>query len=114
MGTLKALGCGEREFFCRDGSYFASCALPASPLLLRFANLFCCYTQVMHFSKMLERANGKTYYDTDKRSRLALIERDFNTIIFNAITYNNHKHAGGFPLHSSPRGSLGGGRGRRR
>jgi len=46
---------------------------------------------VMHFKKMMLRADSKIY-DNDPKVRLAMVERDFNTIVYNAIIYNNYRH----------------------
>ena len=48
-------------------------------------------TEVMHFEKMLQRA-AKKIYDRDPRIRLAQVEKDFNTMIYNAVIYNCHTH----------------------
>ena len=48
-------------------------------------------TEVMYFDKMLLRAADKVY-DQHLRTRLALVEKDFNTMIYNAVIYNNSAH----------------------
>jgi len=48
-------------------------------------------TEMMHFQKMMLRADSKIY-GKDPKTRLALVEKDLNTIVYNAIIYNPYQH----------------------